>query len=93
MAEYIGREAACSLMPDDYYGWRDKQLLKSAPAADVAPVRHGRWIPVDEMEDAFDCSECDAMVSKRLNYCPKCGAHMMDKVEGGDERRNLKTKN
>ena len=43
---------------------------------DVQPVRHGRWIPVDEMEDAFDCSECDAMVSKRLNYCPKCGAKM-----------------
>lgn len=51
-------------------------------AADVQPVRHGQWIPVDEMEDAFDCSECDAMVSKRLNYCPNCGAKM-DKEEEG----------
>ena len=53
---------------------------KAVSAADVQPIRHGRWIPVDEMEDAFDCSECDAMVSKRLNYCPKCGAKM-DKKE------------
>ena len=52
------------------------EKIIAIPAADVAPVRHGHWIPVDEQEDAFDCSECDAMVSKRVNYCPKCGADM-----------------
>ena len=35
MAEYIEREAACAVMPDDYYGWRDKQILNFIPAADV----------------------------------------------------------
>lgn len=90
MAEYIEREAALAIIGK---GWRSKIYADDAiqasldeigyrlPAADVAPVRHGRWLPVDELEDAFDCSECDAMVSKRLNYCPKCGAKM-DKEEG-----------
>jgi hypothetical protein len=62
MAEYIEREAACSLMPDDYYGWRDKQFLKSVPAADVAPVRHGKWVWDEDGIDwgigSWRCSEC-----------------------------------
>ena len=37
---------------------------------------HGAWLPVDEKEDAFDCSLCDVMVQKRHNFCPKCGAKM-----------------
>lgn len=39
-------------------------------------IRHGRWLPVNEKEDAFDCSECDAMVQQKHNFCPKCGAKM-----------------
>lgn len=38
MTDYIDLEKACSAMPDDYYGWRDKKVLESIPAADVAPV-------------------------------------------------------
>lgn len=49
------------------------------PAADVEPVRHGRW------DDSFDgitpyCSVCGrshSMLSNRTPpYCPNCGAHM-----------------
>ena len=43
----------------------------------AASNSYGYWIPVDEKEDAFDCSKCDAMVSKRLNFCPQCGAKMI----------------
>lgn len=32
-----------------------------------------RWIVVDEMNDAFDCDNCPAMVSRPYNYCPRCG--------------------
>lgn len=39
-------------------------------------MRHGEWLPVDDALDAFDCSECDAMVQRKHNYCPKCGAKM-----------------
>lgn len=48
---------------------------------DVVEVRHGEWIPVDEKRDAFDCSECDAMVSRTMNYCPNCGARMTGESE------------
>ena len=55
-------------------------VIRNVPAADVRPVVHGRWIPVDEENDAFDCSECDAMVSRKYNFCPKCGADMRSQV-------------
>ena len=31
------------------------------------------WLVVDEMNDAFDCDVCDAMVHRPYDYCPKCG--------------------
>lgn len=88
MAEYIEREAACALMPDDYYGWRDKQLLKSVPAADVVPVRHGRW-NVSRTDYGWNgaqypthckCSLCGREIpyQDQDRYCPNCGA-IMDK--------------
>ena len=52
-------------------------IVLKEPAADVAEVRHGRWI------DGV-CSECgfDAMYYKGIpaqvytDYCPSCGARM-----------------
>lgn len=45
----------------------------SIPAADVAPVRHGRYI-IDDMGDS-SCSECGAKwLDVTQNYCPHCGA-------------------
>ena len=60
------------------------------PAADVAPVVHGRWI--DGAEDFTcgnhnaECSICRCYVSwdgcdEDFNYCPNCGA----KMDGGNE--------
>ena len=59
------------------------------PSADVAPVRHGRWIdayPDIEPNPMFMygiCSECgfEQGISKYLNYCPKCGADMRGEEE------------
>lgn len=56
-----------------------------APADDVAPVVHGRWI---EDHDYLKCPECGVMVKwdftffdiGNWNYCPNCGA----KMDGGD---------
>ena len=50
-----------------------KEAILNAPTFEAEPTRFGEWLPVD---DAFDCSECDVMVSKRYNYCPNCGAKM-----------------
>ena len=34
------------------------------------------WLEVDEKHDAFDCSQCGAMVKRKCMYCPGCGARM-----------------
>ena len=45
------------------------------PAADVAPVVHGRW-KGEGMGD-YSCSLCTEVVSgNEYNYCPNCGARM-----------------
>ena len=74
MAEYIDRDAALSeierreaLMVGDKRVSVDamKSFIKNRPAADVAPVRHGRWILEAHDERAnyrwnvtAECSEC-----------------------------------
>ena len=89
MAEYIERE---KLLRDiNHYHLSDGKFqhwVEVQQAADVAPVRHGRWIdayPDIEPNPMFMygiCSECgfEQGISKYLNYCPNCGA----KMDGGD---------
>ena len=72
----------------EYYGceWgfsRDavRKIVAELPAADVAPVRHGWWIPSDYVGDCcYTCSECgferDAYLLDVGDYCPECGARM-----------------
>lgn len=79
MAKYIEREAACAVMPDDYYGCRDKKLLKSIPAvADVRPVVRGKWTRIDYELCGHDykCSVCGWNNDMPTLYCPGCGAEM-----------------
>ena len=62
------------------------------PAADVAPVRHGRWHRFMKgsgqsgntliCSDAFQCTVCKESFWNKSNYCPNCGAKM---DEGQDE--------
>lgn len=54
---------------------RDK--INQLPAADVAPVRHGRWEPYTY--DLCKCSSCTYPVQNawgQTKYCPNCGAKM-----------------
>ena len=103
MAEYIEREATIELLRSlgsrDYR--REKGTIQEAikmvsfpeytPSADVAPVRHGRWIdayPDIEPNPMFMygiCSECgfEQGISKYLNYCPNCGAKMDGGADNG----------
>ena len=56
-------------------------VIDNAPAADVAPVRHGRWVDTDS--EFAQCSLCKYPVYaawNATNYCPNCGAIM----DGGD---------
>ena len=56
-------------------------VIDNAPSADVAPVRHGRWVDIDY--EFAQCSLCKYPVYaawNATNYCPNCGA----KMDGGD---------
>ena len=97
MAEYVEREAAVKAILDkenreiknDYEFCLGLVVASNAvsdvPAADVQPVRHGRWIWDDE---GYHCSECfyhaygetGEVLSGNWHYCPNCGA----KMDGGE---------
>ena len=91
MAEYIDREAILSeierreaLMVGDKRISVDamKHFIKNRPAADVAAVRHGRWLYVDtDTEQFFLCNRCKKKEYWESNYCPNCGCLM----DGGDD--------
>lgn len=100
MAEYIEREAALDLIgnkmksmecfdeyADGQYSGLDTAfgMVEAVPAADVAPVVHGRWIPCEPDSDVrFYCSECGTEISTSWDYdcdemwngCPHCLARM-----------------
>ena len=64
-----------------------KNKIYNIPAADVAPVVHGKWTEKDNsMYDlymrenihwsTYICSACNGEVMKDFRYCPNCGARM-----------------
>lgn len=92
MAEYIDREEYCEkhCRCSNEYCDRVSCPIWKAPAADVAPVVHGRWIDAPWLyygAKQYVCSRCrnDKYWRKRdlhfkEPYCPNCGA----KMDGGD---------
>ena len=58
-----------------------REAILNAPTFEAEPIRYGKWLPVDDKNDAFDCSECDVMVMRKHNYCPNCGAKMRKENE------------
>lgn len=95
MKEYIDRERLKEAFHADLQSLQsvDEHTMSlilieidEAPAADVAPVRHERWI-FDHMTGEWSyysrCSECghqeffaNDSVEKRHKYCYSCGARM-----------------
>ena len=89
MADYIDREKIFSI-------WRSipapasvtslAAAISQTPAADVAEVRHGRWMTTDAYPHHLYCSVCYKTYAKNAkwvneldlptNYCPNCGARM-----------------
>ena len=88
--EYIAREALLEQLkamesynnsPMYRRGYDDcVEAILKAPAADVAPVAHGRWEQTEApfMNECEDCSVCGyrTVWGHRFNYCPNCGAKM-----------------
>ena len=94
MDEYIKREGLLELyrMDDPVLNENGhvplpviRQNIMDIPAADVAPVRHGRWEIVigSNGKEYMVCTCC--RVSQDLTgvftYCPNCGCRM----DGGDD--------
>ena len=92
MAEYIEREAELR-EAESRIMWGASaaavyESILDVPAADVAPVRHGRWIK--ESDGGTRCSVCNKRVRdvtggwdepvdlSDMPYCPKCGARMIE---------------
>ena len=83
MTDYIKREDALNTIRNTFTGMTADTLelrINDIPSADVAPVRHGRWISINEYpyERCSICGETHDTVRCLDNYCPNCGAHMMD---------------
>ena len=81
MDEYIERKALRDTLYDaDAITMSGVKILNQFPGADVAPVRHGRWVPQVVLgQKAWDCSECKTLGSPQWRWCPVCGA----KMDGG----------
>ena len=88
MPEYIEREAVYKDFEkrnSENSKWtpiRVKTLIALQKAADVAPIRRGRWIKTGYAcgETEWQCSACKETEWRtsayRLKYCPFCGAKM-----------------
>ena len=82
--EYIERETAVAwFMPYAHAGESiDADVvisdIKGMKAADVAPVRHGRWLPFHSTAagDIQYCSACEIGCTWKPNYCHNCGCKM-----------------
>ena len=79
--EYIERKRAivdaCNsleLYPSEYAELEN--ALNRIPAADVAPVRRGRWIEEDGIQICSECGEEHEWEDYRAPYCDTCGAEM-----------------
>ena len=82
MAEYIDREAALMKLMQDGCSAKNLQSISDTPAADVAPVVHGKWI-YEGNSQAWVCSRCGRGVNADPEgidlYCYHCGAKMDEK--------------
>ena len=95
MDEYIKKSYAVDAVLDVYCDTPDIDLssekfeaaIRKIQAADVAPVRHGRWIRPHWKNSNYccDCSECGGEAMHRdyqwykngiYPICPNCGAKM-----------------
>lgn len=89
MPEYIERETAlkCLKIARGYCPCAYEEIAK-LHAADVEPVRHGRWRNHAQGDGrgnywpVLRCSNCDWREFVKTKYCPNCGAKM-DLGEGG----------
>lgn len=69
--------------------------IDNMPAADVQPIRHGRWIDHEKFERkncnvCIECSVCNTWFGHdcipKTMFCPNCGARM--DLKDGEKNEN-----
>ena len=87
MDEYITKGIAQKIIETAATKHDALMMIDGIPAADIIPVRHGRWIDCDT-QCGISCSVCGTPVDDffhsidyidleyKPNYCPHCGARM-----------------
>ena len=99
MAEYIERESAIKSLLNDCLGQVSysredaADCIRYMDAADVAPVRHGRWIEPPRLyygAKQYECSLCYSdtfwnkhSITEKYNHCPNCGCRMDGGADNG----------
>lgn len=99
MTDYIKREDAAEKINNAlkrvFIEDVGQEIIASIPSADVAPVRHGRWIEYGENQDGthnMRCSKCGTGLKSKghansyytkhkYRYCNNCGAKMDEEVD------------
>ena len=94
MDEYVTKEQVIDWYRP--YGQTDEPIpfetlvsdLRDMKAADVAPVRHGRWIETPRLyygAKQYECSLCYSdtfwnkhCITEKYPHCPNCGAKMLE---------------
>ena len=105
MAEYIEKEAAIRALLNDapeqvgYSRENAADCIRYMDAADVAPVRHGRWIETPRLcygAKQYECSLCYSdtfwnkhSIYEKYQHCPNCGAKM-EKMDLKEEQHELR---
>lgn len=99
MDEYISREVVIKKIAEvqdkattgteDVAYYRAIKIIRETPAADVQPVKRGKWKRDDNGYDTYiECSRCGMSLSicdyeasewrEVMNFCPDCGADMRE---------------
>lgn len=90
ICERLAKYEETGLEPEEVISMQAAKVAleaSDAPAADAAPVVHGRWIEksAPARKIYFECSHCGAQENKHTAikgyYCWRCGA----KMDGGGE--------
>lgn len=93
MDKYIKREEAIHIaFKSPFFSNSLMEEIKAIPAADVAPVRHGKWLNFYGDFSTAECSLCAELYEvspyehprkeffdafkEFYNFCPRCGAKM-----------------
>ena len=82
----ISRQAVLDLVNADWKYEGLEEPINSLPPVNPQKPKTGHWIPSHIPESILDeCSECGFSCGAfTFNYCPNCGAKMVEPQESGD---------